>query len=133
VNQGKDDRNFKDKQNYPERIFQKSATQWYALLAPIIYQVYYDVLRETDPSSRRVVCCGIGLYREDAWEKALLQILWDLGAPAVTFVNGMQVVPLALGWKRGLVVSIGRDESHCMVHADGHTLQDTYQGMQGDM
>lgn len=107
---------------------QRSTSQWYAILVPVMHQVYYDYLMETDPSTRRVVCCCSGLLRGDAWEEALLQIFWNLGVPAVTFVSGTQVVPLALGWKRGIVVAVGRDETHCMAHVDGHALQDTYQG-----
>merc|ERR1719223_1815315 len=58
--------------------------------------------------------------------RALKQLLWSKGVPAVTVWSNLEVLPVAQGWKRGLIVRVGEDETACVCHSDGHVLPYTY-------
>lgn len=102
----------------------KSESEWYLVLAPIIEQVYDRLMCK--PSTRRVVCV-YRPYAPSAFQKALTQHLWNQGVPAQVHVDCLQVVPLAQGWKRGLLVHISREEAICACYADGYIIPYTYQ------
>jgi hypothetical protein len=55
------------------------------------------------------------------------QSLFNLGVPAVTMICLLDTPPLALEWKRGMVVHVGKTEAYCVAHADGMTLHNTMQ------
>ena len=57
------------------------------------------------------------------------QALWNLGVPAVYFISCLETVPYGMGWKRVLVVHVGKLEAQCLILADGASLVDTFQGM----
>lgn len=100
-------------------------SRWYRLVSPIIRQVFDRLM--VDPTTRRVVVVA-SPYPLRNWEIAVKEALWNLGVPAVTFLNYLEVVPMAQGWSRGLVVHIGNEQSHFLAHVDGHSLPFTYQG-----
>ena len=101
-------------------------SQWYDVVSPIIRHVFDRLM--VDPTTRRVVVVAVP-FPVRAWEAAVKAALWNLGVPAVSFCNFLEVVPMAQGWKRGLAVHVGREESHLMAHVDGHPLSFTYQGL----
>jgi Actin len=102
----------------------KSESEWYLLLAPLIEQVYDRLMCK--PSTRRVVCI-YRPYAPMAFQKALTQHLWNQGVPAQVHVDGLQVVSMAQGWKRGLIVHVSREEAICVCCADGYVIPYTYQ------
>jgi hypothetical protein len=104
----------------------KSESQWYAVLAPMIQHVYDRLL--CNPTTRRVVVVHPH-YVPSAWQAALAHILWNKGVPAITFVSSLDILPVAQGWKRGLIVQVGKEETVCVCHADGHVLPFTYQSV----
>lgn len=55
------------------------------------------------------------------------QSLFNLGVPALTMISLLDTPPLALEWKRGMVVHVGKTEAYCVAHADGMTLHNTMQ------
>jgi hypothetical protein len=101
-------------------------SQWYSILSPLINQLYDRLM--VKPTSRRVICVH-SEYPQKSWEAALKQIFWNRGVPALTFVSSMEMVPVAQGWKRGLVVKVSREEAVCVAHVDGHMLSYTYQSV----
>ena len=103
-----------------------SETQWYSALAPIIDEAYDRLM--VNPTTRRVVCVH-SHYPEKAWVSALKQILWNRGVPALCFVSSLEMLPVAQGWKRGLIVQVGSEEAVCVAHVDGHILPYTYQSV----
>ena len=109
----------------PESWVGEEESRWYRLVSPIIGHVFDRLM--LDPTSRRVVVVA-SPYPLRAWEVAVKEALWNLGVPAVTFLNFLEVVPLAQGWNRGLVVHVGNEQSHFLAHVDGHPLPFTYQG-----
>eukprot|EP00934_Nitzschia_sp_Nitz4_P004188 Nitzschia sp. Nitz4//scaffold328_size19456//5090//6226//NITZ4_008718-RA/size19456-processed-gene-0.9-mRNA-1//1//CDS//3329547965//4178//frame0 len=102
-------------------------SQWYNVLSPWI-DLVYDRLFCT-PSTRKVVILHSQYLVPQTWMAALEQILWNKSVPAVTFVSALAMVPVAHGWKRGMIVHVGRDEAVCVCHADGHMLPFTYQSV----
>jgi hypothetical protein len=102
----------------------KSESEWYLLLAPLLEQVYDRLMCR--PSSRRVVCV-YKPYAPSAFQKALTQHMWNQGVPAQVHVDCLQVLPLAQGWKRGLIVHVSREEAFCVCYADGYVTPNTYQ------
>ena len=124
--------NFKPQHIFPfvsktiERSQRGSETQWYSILSPIIDETYDRLM--VNPSTRRVVCVH-SHYPERALVAALQQILWNRGVPALCFVSGLEMLPVALGWKRGMIVQVGSDEAVCVAHVDGHILPYTYQSV----
>lgn len=110
----------------PEGWVGEEESRWYNLVSPIIRNVFDRLM--LDPTTRRVVVVA-SPYPLRAWESAIKEALWNLGVPAVTFLNYLEVVPLAQGWSRGLVIHVGNEESHFLAHVDGHPLPFTYQGM----
>lgn len=102
----------------------KSESEWYLLLAPLMEQVYDRLMCR--PSTRRVVCV-YKPYAPSGFQKALMQHLWNQGVPAQVHVDFLQVLPLAQGWKRGLIVHVSREEAICACYADGYIIPYTYQ------
>lgn len=105
----------------------KEEEDWYYIIAPIVEKVYDAIM--LDPSSRRVVCVTSSLIMPRAWEDAFKKIMFDLGVPFIVFQNNLETTPLAMGWNRGLVVSVGREEAQCIVIANGASLHYTYQAV----
>ncbi|CAB9530310.1 expressed unknown protein [Seminavis robusta] len=99
-------------------------SRWYDVVSPIIRQVFDRLM--VDPTTRRVLVVSKP-YPLKTWEMAVMESLWNLGVPAVVFLNSLEVIPVAQGWKRGLVVTFGQDESHFLAYVDGHPLPFTYQ------
>eukprot|EP00980_Cylindrotheca_fusiformis_P010871 scaffold2466_cov120-Cylindrotheca_fusiformis.AAC.7 len=60
---------------------------------------------------------------------ALKQILWNKGVPAIVVWSNLEILPVALGWKRGLIVHVSKNETVSVCHADGHVLPFTYQNV----
>ena len=104
----------------------KTESQWYASLSPLVQRVYDRLM--CDPTTRRVVILHKH-FAPKAWLVALKQILWNKGVPAVACFSSLEVVPIAQGWKRGLIVQISREEAVCVCHSDGHVLPFTYQSV----
>lgn len=116
--------------------------EWYSFVAPLL-QTAWDRLMlssflasssssssssgNTNTNARRVVCVH-SPYLPRAWERAITQALWNLQVPSIALVHNVETVPIALGWKRGMVVHVGMDEAQCLAHVDGHPLRYTYQG-----
>jgi hypothetical protein len=69
------------------------------------------------------------LYVPQAWKAALEQLFWNQGAPAISFVSALEIIPMAQGWKRGLIVHVSQNETVCVCHSDGHLLPFTYQSI----
>jgi hypothetical protein len=105
--------------------FAEAESRWYDAVSPIIRQTFDRLM--VDPAARRVVVLA-SPHPLRTWEAAVKKALWNLGVPAVSFLNYLEVVPMAQGWQRGLVMHVGHDEAHCLAHVDGHTLPYTYQG-----
>lgn len=116
---------YKKKKPHPAWIGEDES-RVYNVVSPIIRQVFDRLM--VDPTTRRVlvVACPFPLK---TWEVAVKESLWNLGVPGVVFLNCLEVVPVVHGWKRGLVVNVGKDESHFLAYVDGHPLPFTYQGM----
>lgn len=104
-----------------------SESQWYSILSPLILQVYDRLM--VNPTTRRVMVVH-DHYPQKSWEAALKQALWNRGVPAVSLVSSLEMVPVAQGWKRGIIVQVGRTEAVCVAHVDGHILPYTYQMVQ---
>lgn len=104
-----------------------TASQWYATLGPWIEVVYDRLL--CSPNSRKVLVLYPTLMVPDAWKAALEQLLWNKGVPQLTFLSALEVLPVAQGWKRGLMVHVSRDEAICICHSDGHLLPFTFQSV----
>jgi hypothetical protein len=104
----------------------RSESQWYAILSPLIDQTYDRLM--VNPTTRRVVCVH-SHYPEKAWEAALKQIFWNRGVPALSLVSSLEMIPVAQGWKRGIIVQVGMGEAVCVAHVDGHILPFTYQSV----
>jgi hypothetical protein len=102
----------------------KTESEWYVILAPLVEQVYDRLMCK--PSTRRVVCL-LKPYAPTAFQNALQQHLWNRGVPGLVHLDTLQVVPMAQGWKRGLVVHVSREEAICVCHADGYVIPYTYQ------
>lgn len=103
----------------------KTESEWYLILAPLIEQVYDRLMCK--PSTRRVVCLYQRRHCPHAFQAALDQHLWNRGVPALARLDTLQVVPVAQGWRRGLVVQVSREETACVCHADGYALPFTHQ------
>mmetsp|Transcript_39507 Transcript_39507/g.95557 ORF Transcript_39507/g.95557 Transcript_39507/m.95557 type:complete len:372 (+) Transcript_39507:40-1155(+) len=101
-------------------------TQWYNVLSPIITRVYDRLM--CNPTTRRVVCVLPHLASTNMI-KALKQMLWNKGVPAVTVWSNLEILPVAQGWKRGLIVHVSKEETVCVCHSDGHVLPYTYQSV----
>lgn len=101
--------------------------QWYTTLSPWIDVVYDRLL--CIPNTRKVLVLHAHFVVPEAWKLALEQILWNKGVPAVTFMSALEILPVAQGWKRGLVVHVSRDEAVCICHSDGHLLPFTFQSV----
>jgi len=101
-------------------------SHWYHVISPLLRNVMDRLM--IDPTTRRVVVVAPQPYMSRSWERAIQVAFWNLGTPAVAIVNVTEVVPLAIGWKRGLVVHVGHEEAQFMAHVDGHPLSFTYQG-----
>lgn len=108
----------------PEDKKIESGADWYAIVNALLHQCWDRLM--SVPSSRRVIVLHPP-FMPRAWEAAITQGLWNLGVPAFVFVCNLETPPLALEWQRGMVVHIGKTESHCMCHADGHGLRNTLQ------
>ena len=104
----------------------RNESQWYSILAPLVQQVYDRLM--INGSTRRVVVVH-PQYPPKAWEEAFCQALWNQGVPAISMVSSMDMVPMAQGWKRGLMVQVGHQETVCMAHVDGHALSYTFQSV----
>lgn len=114
----------KKEEELPSSWVGEEESRWYVVVSPIIRQVFDRLM--VDPTSRRVVIVTKP-YPFQFWEVAVKEALWNLGVPAVAFLNFLEVVPMALGWNRGLVVHVGQDQSHFQASVDGHPLPFTYQ------
>ncbi|CAJ1970354.1 unnamed protein product [Cylindrotheca closterium] len=101
-------------------------TQWYNVLSPVISKVYDRLM--CNPTTRRVVCVLPHLASSNLI-KALQQLLWNKGVPAVTVWSNLEILPVAQGWKRGLIVHVSKDETVSVCHSDGHLLPYTYQSV----
>lgn len=102
-------------------------SQWYNnLVVPMIQQIYDRLM--IDPTQRRVMVVVSNVYRPKAWEHAIKYALWNIGVPAITFINSLQVVPLTIGIQRSFIIHIDQEEAQCLIHVDGHSLLFTYQG-----
>jgi hypothetical protein len=104
----------------------KTEREWYYIIGPLAERIWNMLM--SSPSTRRVVVLHPP-YIERTWEAAMYKGLWNLGVPAIVFVNALKTVPIAMGWSRGMVVQVGMNDVWCMVHADGHALTNTLQGM----
>jgi len=104
----------------------RTEEEWYFVIAPLLTKIWDRLM--LDPSSRRVVCATPSLYFPKAWEASLKQALWNIGVPAVCFISCLETVPYGMGWKRGLVVHVGKHEAQCLILADGASLHYTFQG-----
>jgi actin-related protein len=104
----------------------KSESQWYSILSPWVQQVYDRLM--CNPTTRRVVILHKH-YAPKAWLTALELILWNKGVPAVVCFSSLEMLPIAQGWKRGLIVQVSREEAVCVCHSDGHILPFTYQSV----
>lgn len=105
----------------------QTESQWYATLSPWIEVVYDRLL--CNPNSRKVVVLHSQFVVPIAWQAALEQLLWNKGVPEITFVSALEILPVAQGWKRGLIVHVSRDEAVCICHSDGHLLPFTFQSV----
>jgi len=103
----------------------QTAEDWYFILNPLV-QKCFDRLLQSSNALRRVVVLHPPLMPR-TWEVALKQSLFNLGVPAVTMISLLDTPPLALEWKRGMVVHVGKTEAYCVAHADGMTLHNTMQ------
>lgn len=101
-------------------------SQWYNLLSPILMKVYDRLM--CNPTSRRVVCLLPHLAPSNM-TAALKQLLWNKGVPAVVVWSNLEILPVAQGWKRGLIVQVSKNETVSVCHADGHVLPFTYQNV----
>jgi hypothetical protein len=102
-------------------------SQWYFRLSPWIQTVYDRLM--CNPATRRVVIVHNEQYMPRARKAALTQLLWNKGVPAISYMSSLEILPVAQGWKRGLIVQVSADESVCVCHADGHLLPLTYQSL----
>ncbi|KAL3936503.1 MAG: hypothetical protein SGBAC_008189 [Bacillariaceae sp.] len=101
-------------------------TEWYNVLSPILSRVYDRLM--CNPTTRRVVCVLPHLASSNMIQ-ALKQMLWNKGVPAVTVWSNLEILPVAQGWKRGLIVHVSKEETVCVCHSDGHVLPYTYQSV----
>jgi hypothetical protein len=62
-----------------------------------------------------------------AWVEAMKRVCWDRQVPAIAFWSVLDTPPLALEWKRGLLIYADKNQYFCMAHADGHGLSFTLQ------
>jgi hypothetical protein len=108
-------------------IVNQTESQWYATLTPWIEAVYDRLL--CNPNSRKVIVLHPQFVVATAWKAALEQILWNKGVPEITFVSALEILPVAQGWKRALIVHVSRDEAVCICHSDGHLLPFTFQSV----
>lgn len=104
-----------------------SEAEWYTALSPWIEIVYDRLL--CPPKTRKVLIVHASLYVPRAWRAAMEQLLWNQGAPAISFVSALDVIPMAQGWKRGLIVLVSKEEAACICHSDGDILPFTYQSV----
>lgn len=107
-------------QNLPQ-----TAEEWYSIIKPLVMKCW-DRLLFSNFASRRVVIIHPPMMPR-AWEAAVSQALWNLGTPAMVFISMLETPPLALEWKCGMIVHIGKTEAFCLAHADGHGLANTLQ------
>jgi hypothetical protein len=107
----------------------RTESDWYSKLAPLMERVYDCLMCK--PSSRRVVCLYQRPYAPQAFRDAVDRHLWNRGVRALVRLDTIQVVPIALGFRRGLVVQVSREETVCVCHADGYVLPYTCQIVPG--
>jgi actin-related protein len=117
----------------------KSEKEWYNIVGPLLERIWNHMLllssatssatssSSSNTSTRRVVVLHPP-YMERTWETAMYQGLWNLGVPGIVFINALEMVPIAMGWSRGMVIQVGMNETWCMAHVDGHGLTNTLQG-----
>jgi hypothetical protein len=101
-------------------------SQWYNLLSPILGKAYDRLM--CNPTTRRVVCL-LPYLAPSNMITALKQLLWNKGVPAIVVWSNLEILPVAQGWKRGLIVHVSRNETVSVCHADGHVLPFTYQNV----
>lgn len=99
--------------------------EWYTILSPWIEAVYDRLL--CPPKTRKVLVIHTSFYLPTAYQRALEQIFWNMGTPSLSFVSGLEIIPLAQGWKRGFIIHMSQNETVCVCHSDGHILPYTYQ------
>jgi hypothetical protein len=103
----------------------KTEREWYQIVGPLLERIWNMLMSAA--STRRVVVLHPP-YMERTWEAAMYKGLWNLGVPGIVFVNALEMVPIAMGWSRGMVIQVGMKETWCMAHVDGHGLKNTLQG-----
>lgn len=101
-------------------------SQWYNVLSPILTAVFDRLM--CNPTTRRVVCVLPHLASQ-TMIRALEQNLSNKGVPAVAVWSHLEIMPLAQGWKRGLIVHVCKEETVSVCHSDGHVLPYTYQSV----
>jgi len=101
-----------------------SEGEWYCVITPLLHLCWDRLM--SSPCSRRVIILHPPLMPRN-WNSAMSQSLWNLGVPAVVFMCFLQTPPLALAWKRGMVIHVGKTESCCVAHADGNMVENTLQ------
>jgi hypothetical protein len=105
-------------------VITRSESEWYVALSPIMEQIYDRLMCK--PSTRRVVLLTKP-YPPTAFQNSVKQHLWNRNVPSVVELDTLQTVPIAQGWKRGLVVHLSREETVCVCHCDGYIIPYTYQ------
>jgi hypothetical protein len=103
-----------------------SESQFYNLVSPILQKVFDRLM--CNPTTRRVVLV-LPPFSPSALEAAIKQMLWNKGVPAIALWSTLDIMPVAQGWKRGLIVNVSLNEAVCVCHADGHVLPFTYQSV----
>ena len=104
----------------------KTESDWYRILSPLIDSVYDRLMCK--PSSRRVVCLYSNQkYAPLQFQRALQQHFWNRGVSACVELDPLEVLPVSLGWTRGLGVHLNREEAYCVCLADNYALPYTYQ------
>lgn len=104
-----------------------AAAEIYRVYAPSVQKAFH--LLGQDPKERKVlVLYDGGLDWPRAWQNAIARVLEDAGTKACAFHPTIKMVPFVFPTvETMLVVQIMSTEAHCIVHAEGRSLDYTYQ------
>mmetsp|Transcript_18595 Transcript_18595/g.25800 ORF Transcript_18595/g.25800 Transcript_18595/m.25800 type:complete len:328 (-) Transcript_18595:112-1095(-) len=103
-----------------------SPSRFYSLVSPLVMQMW-DLLVVSPSANPRVFILCADSFPSNIQREALSRAIFDMNVSGISFINGLDTLPYAMGWKRGLIVKIDNEEATVVAHVDGRCLPETFQ------
>mmetsp|Transcript_28099 Transcript_28099/g.39509 ORF Transcript_28099/g.39509 Transcript_28099/m.39509 type:complete len:337 (-) Transcript_28099:108-1118(-) len=103
-----------------------SPSRFYSLVSPLVIQMW-DLLVVSPSANPRIFILCADSFPSTIQREALSRAIFDMNVSGITFVNALDTLPYAMGWKRGLIVKIDNDDATVAAHVDGRCLPETFQ------